>query len=145
MPNHPVDHTNVDTHISLLRTAVLRIFFLPFYSYYSYYLIPLSLQQSFHLHSLVFSLKHGSAYVLAFSPEPPLTRRPPVTIDFDTQSPQYRREAHGFFIPLLLAGHILLPISIVAAHLSKNRFSRSPILMNFCYANVGYCTSFLMS
>ena len=34
---------------------------------------------------------------------------------------------------------------IVAAHLTKNRFSKSPILMNFCYANVGYCTSFLLS
>ena len=82
---------------------------------------------------------------LCFLPNLPLTRKTPVAIDFDTQSPQYRREAHGFFIPLLLAGHIFLPIMIVAAHISKNRFSRSPILMNFCYANVGYCTSFLMS
>jgi len=39
----------------------------------------------------------------------------------------------------------LLPIMIVAAHLTKNRFSKSPILMNFCYANVGYSTSFLLS
>lgn len=68
-----------------------------------------------------------------------------VDLKFDTQSAQYRREGHGFFIPLLIVGHILVPIMIVAAHLTKNRFSKSPILMNFCYANVGYCTSFLLS
>lgn len=68
-----------------------------------------------------------------------------VDLKFDTQSAQYRREGHGFFILLLIAGHILMPIMIVAAHLTKNRFSKSPILMNFLYANVGYSTSFLLS
>jgi len=66
-------------------------------------------------------------------------------IHFDTQSPQYRLEGHAFFIPLLIGGHILVPIMILAAHISKNRFSRSPIFMNFCYANVGYSTSLLLS
>ena len=108
---------------------------------------PLILILIAHFISLLYLLHNGHAYVLHFCALVPgfLSRRNVVDLKFDTQSAQYQREGHGFFVPLLIAGHILLPIMIVAAHLTKNRFSKSPILMNFCYANVGYCTSFLMS
>lgn len=66
-------------------------------------------------------------------------------IHFDTQSNSYRTQGRIFFSLLIVAGDVLVPLMVLSAHLSRNRYSRNPVFMNLCYSLIFYSNAFLLS
>lgn len=53
-------------------------------------------------------------------------------------------EAFKFFILLIIGGNVLIPIMVLASFVQGNKYSRSPIFMNFCIGWIVYSTGFLL-
>jgi hypothetical protein len=53
-------------------------------------------------------------------------------------------EALKFFILLIIGGNVFIPIMVLASFVQGNKYSRSPIFMNFSIGWIVYSTGFLL-
>jgi hypothetical protein len=51
----------------------------------------------------------------------------------------------AFFVLLIVGGNVLIPIMVVASFVQGNKYSRSPVFMNFCAGWIAYSIGFLLS
>ena len=51
----------------------------------------------------------------------------------------------AFFVLQVIGGNVLIPITVLASFVKGNKYSRSPIYMNFCVGWIAYSISFLLS
>ena len=51
----------------------------------------------------------------------------------------------AFYVLQIIGGNVLIPIMVLASLVQGNRYSRTPLFMNFCGGWIAYSISFLLS
>jgi len=77
-----------------------------------------------------------------------LTKMPNSTSYFlspDPMSPADGPSIIAFFVLQIIGGNVLIPVMVLASFVRGNKYSRSPIFMNFCIGWIAYSISFMLS